>query len=219
MSDKEKVITLVRSLKSLSEEIQKKLGRDRGIVHAVSLLENNKIDATFQRICLVSYKLFPESFSLTEFPDVLDSRIVRNCLWHCTHVSKGWLIGSDKTNYSTTQKGKEEISFFSKLKDGADIENLPLKFKLRKNDLITKSNDKDVNYLTDIQKSAAFSKFMNGKLEEISSLEVRKSLGGDRYSSSVYIQNKMKRMIDIATFYKESEVLNYLIWIKEGQKI
>src|SRR3989344_6940791 len=105
MNEKEKIIRLSKDHNIFPESIQKKLGRDRIVAYAVHILKKNNISATFQRICVVLHKLFPESFSLTEFPEYLDSRTIRNCLWHCTH--KHWLIGSDKTKYDLSEEGKK----------------------------------------------------------------------------------------------------------------
>lgn len=104
LEEKEKVLDILKRHEVFKEDIQKKIGRDRALVYSVYLLENNSIEATFQRICVVSFKLFPESFSFPEFSEFPDSRIIRNCLWHCVHKSKEWLTGSDKTKYSLTEK-------------------------------------------------------------------------------------------------------------------
>lgn len=214
--DKDKFFSLIHNAKTFSENIQKKLGRDRAVSYTVYFLINNHVEATFQRICVAVYKLFPESFSLSEFPEYLDSRTVRNCLWHCTHKSKGWLTGSDKTHYSITEKGKEEILVFETLKNSNNPEELPIKFKLRKKDLVTKPKDKEINYLSEIKNSTAFIKFVSSNLNEISLLEIKKSLGGDRYSSLSYFEDKIKFILDISQSYNEKMVIKYLAWIKEN---
>jgi hypothetical protein len=214
--EKEKVLSLLKKVISFGEGIQKKIGRDRATVYSVYLLEQEGVEPTFQRICLIAHKVFPESFSFSEFPEFLDSRIIRNCLWHCTHKTKGWLTGSDKTHYSTTEKGKNEIALFSKLNNPGDIDNLPMRLKLRKRDLVTKPKDKEINYLEDIKHSKAFINFTKNNIKDISLLDIKVSLGGDRYSPQIYFENKMKTMLDLSKFYKETELFNYLKWIKEN---
>jgi hypothetical protein len=214
MNEKDRIIEGLKKEKKFSEEIQKKIGRDRGIIYSVGILEKIEVPATFQRICVVSQKIFPESFSLTEFPEYLDSRTVRNCLWHCTH--KQWLIGSDKTKYNLTDKGKEEISIvFGKIKNNQDIDNLPLKLRMSKKSLKTKPEDDEVNYLKEIEKTKAYSKFIENNIGEISSFEIKKSLGGDRYSPLAYFHNKIKSLKEMAKRNKEKKIEEYLNWIKK----
>ena len=216
MNEKDKIMEGLKKEKRFSEEIQKKIGRDRAIIYSVSILEKIGVPATFQRICVVSQKIFPESFSLTEFPEYLDSRTVRNCLWHCTH--KEWLIGSDKTKYNLTSKGKEEISVvFGKIRNSQNIENLPLKLRMSKKSLTTKPQDDEINYLNEIKKTRAYSKFITNNFKEISSFEIKKSLGGDRYSPLSYFQNKIKSLKEMAKKNKEKKIEEYLNWIDKNK--
>lgn len=150
-SAKEEIDNLLKTHQPFKEAIQKKIGRDRVVVYAVYLLENKNIEPTFQRICLVVFKLCPESFSFTEFPEYPDSRIVRNCLWHCVHSSKNWLIGSDKTHYTITEKGQEIVQIFIKfVGSNLDTKTLPFELQLKgitKKELTTKPTDTEIRLL------------------------------------------------------------------------
>ena len=169
MDEKERLFNLINKQETFNEEIQKKIGRDRAVVYSVYLLENNNFEATFQRICVVSFKLFPESFSLPEFTEYPDSRTIRNHLWHCVHQSKEWLLGSDKTKYNLTEKGKEIVKIFSKLiENKMDTKALPLSLQVKgitKKALVTKPMDAEVNYIKEIQKSKAYELFTKNKEE------------------------------------------------------
>lgn len=219
MEEKEKLFDILKQHEIFKEEIQKKLGRDRAIVYSVYLLENNRIEATFQRVCLVSFKLFPESFSFPEFPEFPDSRVVRNCLWHCVHKSKEWLVGSDKTKYGLTEKGKDIVTIFLKLiKNKMDIQSLPLSFQLKgvtKKELVTKPMDAEVNYIKEIQKSKAYELFIKNK-EGIKSIDIKKSLGGDRYSPSSYLRDKLSRATKACEMTDSREVKSYLNWVSNN---
>jgi len=216
MEEKEKIKNMLKKEKQFPEEVQKKIGRDRAIVYSVDILEKNNIPATFQRICVTAQGLFPESFSFTEFKEHPDSRIIRNCLWHCVDEKKGWLVGSDKTNYNLTNKGKEELNqVFGKMKDNQDVESLPLKFKMLKKSKVTKPEDDEVHYLKEIEKTKAYSKFIANDIEEISSFEIKKSLGGDRYSPLSYFHNKVKSLKEMAKRNKEKKIEEYLNWIEK----
>tara|TARA_Y100000310_G_scaffold344459_1_gene457338 strand:- start:4368 stop:5087 length:720 start_codon:yes stop_codon:yes gene_type:complete len=219
MEDKNKLMDLLNKHEPFKENIQKKVGRDRAVVYAVHLLEINNIEATFQRICICAFKLFPESFAFVEFPEFPDSRIVRNCLWHCVHKAKEWLIGSDKTHYNTTEKGKDIVNIFQRLlKNKMDLKSLPYSLQIKgltKKEMTTKSSDKEVNYLNEIKNSKAYSLFKTKK-EEIQSNDIKKSLGGDRYSSSPYLKDKLSKALDYCKLINEKNVESYLKWIKKN---
>ncbi len=219
METKDLLFEKIKNHKIFSEDIQKKVGRDRSVVYAVDFLQKYNIDATFQRICIVCFKLFPESFSFSEFLQYPDSRSIRNCLWHCVHKSKGWLIGSDKTKYNVTEKGKEIVDIFVKILDkGADIDSLPFSLKIRgksRKDYTTKQPDKEVQYITEIKHSIAF-KLFKEKNTEIKSLDIKKSLGGDRYSPWTYLYNKLLQGIKDSEIANDNEVKQYLYWLKDN---
>lgn len=220
MEDKEILLKLVDSHGIIDESIQKKIGRDRAIVYCVKLLQENNIEPTFQRICVSCFKIFPESFSFVEFPEYPDSRVVRNCLWHCVHDSKGWLVGSDKRNYSLTQKGEDEvIPIFKKLiETDMDVDSLPIFLKIRgktKRELVTKPTDKEVNILNHIRDSQGFLLFEKNRVE-VRSVDIKKSLGGDRYVSNGFIRKKLNDALKACEILDDKDIKKYLIWIKEN---
>ena len=220
MEIKQKLFEILKENKPFNEGIQKKVGRDRAIVYGVYLLGEYEIEPTFQRICVTCFKLFPESFSFVEFPEYPDSRVVRNCIWHCVHASKGWLVGSDKTKYSVTEKGKDDvIPIFKKLIDSnMDIDSLPYFLKMRgvtKRELVTKPVDKEGNIIQEIKQSKGFELFKGNK-EEIRSVDIKQSIGGDRYVSEVFLNKKLKEAFEACELINDKEVKSYLEWIKEN---
>ncbi len=221
MDDRDRLLEVLNKQEPFNEDIQKRVGRDRAVVYAVYLIENNNIEATFQRVSIALFKLFPESFSFSEFPEYPDSRSVRNCLWHCAHKSKEWLVGSDKTHYNTTEKGKEIVQIFLKLIEGGmNIEALPYGLQLKgktKNGLTTKPRDKEQHFLSEIiKKSGGYSKFINYNKDNIKSIDVKKSLGGDRYSPTSYLHDKLIESLRYSENYNEKDIELYLKWIKEN---
>jgi len=217
---REKILDILNKHEVFSEEIQKKVGRDRATIYGVFLLENNNIEPTFQRICITCFRLFPESFSLVEFPEHPDSRIIRNCLLHCSYKTKGWLIGSDKTKYSLTEKARDEVMpMFKKLiESNMDINSLPYSLKIRrvtKKEAVTKSLDTEGNIIQEIKESKGFQLFKD-KRQDIRSIEIRNSLGGDRYSPESFLNAKLKKALDANKLIGDKEVESYLEWIKEN---
>jgi len=211
--ERKEIINLLKKSKVFPEAIQKKIGRDRAVVYVVYFLTKNSIEATFQRICVVSHKLFPETFSFTEFPEHLDSRNIRNCLWHCRDEKKAWLIGSDKTKYELSEKGKKISLEIEKVNEqGMGIHALPLKLR-KKKDLLTKAVD-DSYIINEIKSSSAFKKFLEKK--DLQKLDIILSLGGDRYSSKNFIEKQLKDALKKAKNRNEKRVVQYLLLVNEN---
>lgn len=210
MNEKNRIIDSLKKRNSFPETIQKKIGRDRSVTYAVYFLNKNNIEPTFQRICVVLYKLFPESFSFTEFPEYLDSRNIRNCLWHCTH--NNWLIGSDKTKYKLSEEGEKIALEIEKLdKNKMDIKSLPLKLR-KKKDFVTKPID-DSYLVKEIKDSKGYKKF--SEKQELQKLDIALSLGGDRYSSKNFLEKQLKIALEKAKVMNEKDIIPYLLQIKK----
>ena len=220
MNFKQKLLSILENNPKFSEDLQGKIGRDRSIVYGVYFLEENNIEATFQRICITCFYMFPESFSFVEFPEYPDSRIVRNCIWHCTDKSKSWLVGSDKTYYNITDKARDEVlPIFRKLIDSnMDAESLPYLMKIKgkkKDPLFTKPRDKEVSFYQGIKKSKGFRLYQENR-DQIKSVDIKNSLGGDRYVSEVFLSRKWKEAFGASELIGDKDVKKYLEWIKEN---
>jgi len=219
---KQKLVELLNNQKKFSENIQKKVGKDRAVTYAVYFLESNNIEATFQRICVTLAKLFPESFSFTEFPNIPDSRTVRNCIWHCVDNKKGWIVGRDKHYYNTTNRGLEIIQIFNKLIDSdMDVKSLPYSLQIKgeiKKAYDTKPKDYEINFLKEIKESKAFKLFKEDK-NKIKNVDIKKSLSGDRYSPETYLYNQLTKAIKFCQLVNDKQVYSYLNWVKKNWNI
>ena len=69
-------------------------------------LHNAEIDANFENITVILYKLFPEKYSLVGFPEFPDTlRVNRAMTSHC--ITAGYIDGTLKRNsYFLTPKGR-----------------------------------------------------------------------------------------------------------------
>ena len=211
---------ILKHHKIFSEDIQNKIvNKDKAVTYATYLLTKNNVEATMQRICYVVFKLFPESFSFPEFPDFFDSRTIRNCLWHCRDKSKAWIEGTDKSHYILTSKGKDVISEVIEIvNNDMKIENIS---KYQDKNYRTHIHDKEMNFLKNtILESKSFKLFFKKDKDKIRSVDVKKSLGGDRYSSESFLKNKHFEATKLNTSYLRNKVLEeYLLWVKENWEV
>jgi len=100
-----------------------------------------------------------------------------------------------------------------------DVNSLPLSLQSRgvaKKELVTKPVDAEVNFVKEIKESKGYRLFIKNK-EEIKSIDVKKSLGGDRYSPTPYLRDKLSKALNACEMINDQEVKAYLNWVKDNR--
>ena len=209
---------IFNSIKPYDEKLQSNLGRDRLIVYIVYLLEKNKIEPLFQRISVLGHKLFPESFSLTEFMEYPDTRIIRNTLWHCVDKNKQWLRGSDKSAYTLTRNGQEIASQISDFLDKKiSLDHIKLKQNIKKKEYETIMSDKEKKFVFDLKDTKAYQDFINNK--SLRAIDIKLALLGTRYTPEDILKSNLHKFIDYASkFEKYKGIHSFLIYLEKNWK-
>jgi len=130
-------------------------------------LHNSKIDASVENITVTLHKLFPEKFSINNFPEYPDSKMVERAVaMHCTVA--GYVDGTLKRNsYLLTGKGQivaEELL--------ERIESGTLSYK--KQSGLRRS--KFVRLVKGVTKTSGFKKFSSKDFKQIKKFDVCESL-------------------------------------------
>lgn len=201
-----------------NEKLQASLGRDRLLVYVIYLLKKNKIEPLFQRISVMAHKLFPDSFSLTEFKEYPDTRIVRNTLWHCVDKSKEWLSGSDKSGYSLTKKG-EEIAYQIEnlLENKISLDVVKAKQNIKKIEFETIMSDKEKKFVSELRDTKAYQDYLGKK--KLRAIDVKIALLGTRYTSLDILKDNLSKFIEYASkFEKYKDISKFLIYLDDNWK-
>lgn len=176
---------LLKELKSFEKEKYDKIDLDRLVMYGVNLLEENGIDALFDDIVVLVFKLFPEKFALIRYPYYPDAKRVHDCLWHCTYKGKQWLKGNPKSGFKVTDKGKEFVSEAKLALEG--------KLQLEGKNLKEKADRKEVFFIELLEKSDAYKKFIGGNKEQISDYDIRSLLRVTRNAPKETAINNLKK--------------------------
>jgi hypothetical protein len=104
MTDKEFII----DIKPLdSEKYLLISSREKLIAYTISYLVKNKVQTSFNNICVSSYKLFPEKFKLSEeFPEYPHLEMLNRTLLHILPKQLDYATGSARIDYRLTQLGE-----------------------------------------------------------------------------------------------------------------
>lgn len=188
----------------IEEDRYSHINKDRLVLYAVYVLEENKIEPTFEKIVATAFKLFPKRFSLLGFPMYPDARWIYYSLWHCVYAPKKWLLGSPTSGYRVAPKGKQIAS--------ETREALSGKLYAPKK-AASKQRRKEIYFLSLVEKSSAFKKFLSGKPDDITEMEIRIMLRTRKDTpKSILNANLAKYMkyAEVANEPKISEFLQYL---------
>lgn len=205
MNDEEKI----RKLKAKNiGEIN--IDNDRLILFTVNMLEEIKIEPTFDKIVVTAFKLFPERFSLTGFPEYPDGKRIHDCLFHCTYKPKNWLFGNAQSGYRISERGKYFLEETNKMLDGEIKINKKYSAVVRR---------KELTFINLLKNTSAYKKYSEKNAKNISRDEIKEVLRVDTLSKEELVKNNLNRYIDYAKKIGDKTVENFLNFIKDYLRI
>ena len=178
-------------------------------------LHNAEIDANFENITVILYKLFPEKYSLVGFPEFPDTlRVNRAMTSHC--ITAGYIDGTLKRNsYFLTPKGRivaEDL--LDQIESGTTSQR-------KRSDL---KQSKYIRLVKGVSDTTGFEKFSAKHLKEIKKFDVCESLHCTIDADEEHIKRNLEMLVlhasntkKISNFTVISEsVLEYLQYIESN---
>ena len=178
-------------------------------------LHNAEIDANFENITVILYKLFPEKYSLVGFPEFPDTlRVNRAMTSHC--ITAGYIDGTLKRNsYFLTPKGRivaEDL--LDQIESGTMSQR-------KRSDL---KQSKYIRLVKGVSDTTGFEKFSAKHLKEIKKFDVCESLHCTIDADEEHIKRNLEMLVlhanntkKISNFTVISEaVLEYLQYIESN---
>ena len=178
-------------------------------------LHNAEIDANFENVTVILYKLFPEKYSLVGFPEFPDTlRVNRAMTSHC--ITAGWIDGTLKRNsYLLTPKGRIVAE------DLLDqIESGTISQRKRSD----KYQHKYIRFVQGVSDTTGFEKYSAKHLKEIKKFDVCESLHCTIDADEEHLKRNLEMLVlhanntkKISNFTVISEsVLEYLQYIESN---
>jgi hypothetical protein len=176
------------------------LDKDRLVLFAVGLLESKKIEPTFDKIVVTTFRLFPKKFSLIGFAEYPDGRTIYYCAYnHCT-LDKKWLFGNVQSGFKVTERGKYFLDETKKMLEG--------KIKLTRTHQVIPRR-KETTFITILKKTNAYKKYVQSKKEAIDRSEILEALRIPPNAKSL-IQAHLKKYLEYANRVNDSSVVEFL---------
>jgi len=184
------------------------LDKDRLVLFAVDFLELRKIEPTFDKIVVATFKLFPTKFSLIGFPEYPDGRTIYYCVFnHCT-ITRKWLSGNVQSGFRITDRGKYFLEETKKILEG--------KIRLTKK-YSTIPRRKELTFLNLLKKTPAYRKFLEGRQGDITEFEILEALKVQPKSPSL-MSKHVEKYLEYALRLSDKNVVKFLEFVQGKEK-
>jgi hypothetical protein len=187
------------------------LDKDRLVLFAVGFLESKKIEPTFDKIVITTFKLFPKKFSLIGFPEYPDGRTIYYCVFnHCT-LTKKWLLGNMQSGFKITERGRYFLDETKKMLEGRIKINRTYKTVPRR---------KEATFITELKKTNVFKKYMGDIKEEITKFEIYEALKAPLNAKELALAH-LEKYLDYANKIGDLQAIKFLEVVRiklEGEK-
>jgi hypothetical protein len=181
------------------------LDKDRLVLFAVSFLESRKIEPTFDKTVVTTFRLFPRKFALLGFPEYPDGKTIYYCVYnHCT-LTKKWLVGNVQSGFKITERGRFFLDETSKMLEG--------KIKTTKAHGIIPRR-KEATFIAIVKRTSAYKKYLSGRKEEITKFDILDALRLTRDSEESLTEIYLKRYLEYANRLNDTNVIQFLEFSK-----
>jgi hypothetical protein len=180
------------------------MDKDRLVLFAVSQLESKRIEPTFDKIVVATFKLFPKKFSLIGFPEYPDGRTIYYCAYnHCT-LDKKWLLGNVQSAFKLTERGRYFLDETQKMLEGKIVPTRTHQTSPRR---------KETTFLSILKKTKAYEKYLQDEKGLIAKSELLEALRVSSDSKAL-IQANLTKYMEYALRINESSVVKFLEFAK-----
>ena len=165
------------------------------IAVALHRMNEEKIKTTFENVVVSVHRLFPEKFSLLNFPDIPDTMRIDNTLRLDAKKHGQFLKGNRVKGYLLTGLGKQAAE--------ATIEQLESGRQTPGKKIIGKIRKQETRLMMAILESSAFEKFSTKQYSEINKFDVCDVLHGTLESNLDELRTR-----NLSTLKGSAELLN-----------
>ena len=174
------------------------------VLYAVGMLEERRIDLSFEHVVVAAFTLFPKKFSLLGYPEHPDAKRVHDALWRCAYKNRQWLRGKTSQGFAFTERGRQELQLAKQaLKRGS----LPQKKTFSQ----TRRFEK---LLAEVRTAPAYAKYSKGTPDKVSEAECCHVLQGTLDSDRRVLADNLTKLKGMAAELGQKDVVVFMDWLE-----
>ena len=174
------------------------------VLYAVGMLEERRIDLSFEHVVVAAFRLFPKKFSLLGYPKHPDAKRVHDALWRCAYKNRQWLLGKTSQGFAFTERGRKELEMAKQaLKRGS----LPQKKTFSQ----TRRFEK---LLAEVRAAPAYAKYSQATPDKVSEAECCHVLQGTLDSDRRVLADNLTKLKGMATELDQKDIVVFMDWLE-----
>jgi len=197
----------LQGLKPLPHHIYEGINLNWLVLYAVGVLEERKVDLSFEHIVFAAFRLFPNKFSLLGYPEHPDAKRVHDALWRCAYKNRQWLRGKTSQGFAFTERGRQELE---QAKDALKSGSLLQKTR-KKTFSQTRRFEK---LLAEVRTAPAYAKYSQGTRDNVSEAECCHVLQGTLDSDRRVLVDNLTKLKGMATELKQDDLVEFMGWLE-----
>lgn len=175
------------------------------VLFSVGVLEERRIDLSFEHITIAAFKLFPKKFSLLTYPEHPDAKRVHDALWRCAYKNRQWLLGKTSQGFAFTERGRQELELAKKaLQEGYLAQ--------RKTYSQTRRFEK---LLAEVRAAPAYAKYLRGDRDKITEAECCHVLQGTLDSDRRVLSDNLTKLREMAAGLDQTDIVGFMEWLAQ----
>ena len=175
------------------------------VLYAVGMLEERRIDLSFEHVVVAAFRLFPKKFSLLAYSEYPDAKRVHDALWRCAYKNRQWLLGKTSQGFAFTERGRQELELAKQaLKKGS----LPQKKTFSQ----TRRFEK---LLAEVRAAPAYAKYSQATPDKVSEAECCHVLQGTLDSDRRVLADNLTKLKGMADELGQKDIVVFMDWLEE----
>jgi hypothetical protein len=173
------------------------------VLFSVGVVEERRVDLSFEHIVIAAFRLFPRKFSLLAYPGHPDAKRVHDALWRCTYKNRQWLSGKTSQGFAFTERGRQELELARQAIDRAYSPRRKTLSQTRRFEKL----------LAEVKSAPAYAKYLRGARDSVSEAECCHVLQGTLDSDRRVLVDNLTKLRDMAAGLQEKDVVGFMDWL------
>jgi len=193
----------LQELKPFPPHLYEGTNLDWLVLYAVGMLEEKRVDLSFEHVVVAAFRLFPKKFSLLGYPEHPDAKRVHDALWRCAK-DRQWLLGKTRQGFAFTERGRKGLEIANQALKGGSLLQKKTFSQTRRFEKL----------LAEVRTAPAYVKYSNGTPDKVSEAECCHVLQGTLDSDRRVLADNLTKLKGMAAELDQKDIAVFMDWLE-----